>query len=162
MWEAFPNWHPVLVHFPVACFTMGLVLDGVLMARVREIWLDRAVVTSYAFAAASSLAAALTGKLASNGFEGTLSEDANLAMLEHGDWAFFAVVSMTVTLAVRFDAHWRDRSEPRPRLTRVRVAGVGLACAAGLVVAMTAARGGELVYGYGIGVPARSGTNEGS
>lgn len=162
MLEALPNWHPLLVHLPIGCFSMALVCDFVIVARVREIWLDRAVVSAYAFAAVSSLAAALTGKLAANGFEGTLVDEASVAMAEHGDWAFFAVVAMVATFAIRFDAHWRDRGESRVRLSRVRYAGVGVACVAGLVMAGTAARGGELVYGYGIGVAARSGTDEGS
>ncbi len=152
MFAALPNWHPMLVHFPIACFAVAVALDIVLVARVGTAWLDRTALVSYAVATGSSLTAALTGKFAADAFEATLGTTASEAVAEHGDWAFFAVIFMVATFGVRFDAFWRDRARDRVSLTRVRLGALGLAVVAGFVLAGTASRGGELVYGYGVGV----------
>jgi uncharacterized membrane protein len=40
MFWSLPNVHPFLVHFPVALFTMALLLDLSLVAGFRRLWVD--------------------------------------------------------------------------------------------------------------------------
>lgn len=150
-----PNWHPFFVHFPVALFCTALVCDLSLLARFRCAWLDRAAVLLYASAALGSGAAALTGKLAADAMETELTPEVNDAVAYHGDWAFFAVVSLFVVAAMRFDTVWRDRDAERPTPHRMRLVTIVVSMVVGAVVVHTAARGGELVYRYGVAVEER-------
>ena len=72
-----PNWHPFLVHFPIALYTTAFVCDVSLLVRFRRGWLDRACVLLYVGAALGSVAAALSGKLAANAMADSLEPDVN-------------------------------------------------------------------------------------
>jgi uncharacterized membrane protein len=150
--SSLPNWHPFLVHFPVALYSTAWVCDAALCARFRRGWLDRAVVLMYAIAAVGSGFAALTGKLAADALAEGLATDVNEAVAVHGDWAFFTVVSMWVVAGLRVDVSWRDRTEPRPTLRQMRLAALLVSTAALAVLLSTAIRGGELVYRFGVAV----------
>jgi uncharacterized membrane protein len=152
MLASLPNIHPFLVHFPVALFTTGLVADLLLLARFREPWLDRAVLSAFGIAAVLSLASAWTGKLAADSLTPSLDEAAAAAVGSHGDWAFATVLLFFAVAIVRFDALWRDRTEAFPQLNRSRLLALPLALAAEACLLATAGRGGELVYRHGVGV----------
>ena len=99
--------------------------------------------------------AALTGKLAETALAPGLSTGAATAVAVHGDWAFFAVVLLVGVFALRFDLLWRQRDEVIPRVTRLRLVALAAGFVAAFVVLTTAARGGELVYRFGVGVEGR-------
>ncbi len=152
MLASLPNIHPFLVHFPVALFTTALLADILLVARFREAWLDRAAFSTFALAAVLSLASAWSGKLAADSLTPSLDEAAVAAVGNHGDWAFATVVLFFAVAFVRFDALWRDRTNPSPRLNRARLLSLPLALVAELCLLATAGRGGELIYRHGVGV----------
>ena len=150
-----PNWHPFLVHFPVALYTTAFVCDVSLLVRFRRGWLDRACVLLYVGAALTSGAAALSGKLAADAMADSLAPAVNEAVALHGDSAFFSVVLLFVVAAMRFETTWRDRRAANPTLHRIRLATIALSMIALGVVMNTASRGGELVYRYRVAVQDR-------
>jgi len=150
-----PNWHPFLVHFPIALYTTAFVCDLSLLVRFRRGWLDRACVLLYVGAALGSGAAALSGKLAANAMADSLEPDVNDAVALHGEWAFFSVVLLFLVAAMRFDATWRDRGSAHPTFNRMRLAAIAVSVIALGAVVLTAARGGELVFRYRVAVQDR-------
>ena len=150
-----PNWHPFLVHFPVALYTTAFVCDVSLLVRFRRAWLDRASVLLYVGAALTSGAAALSGKSAADAMADSLAPVVNEAVALHGEWAFFSVILLFVVAAMRFDTTWRDRRGAHPTLHRMRLATVAVSMVALGVVVNTAGRGGELVYRYRVAVQDR-------
>ncbi len=150
-----PNWHPFLVHFPIALYTTAFVCDVSLLVRFRRGWLDRASVLLYVGAALTSGAAALSGKRASDAMADSLAPVVNEAVALHGEWAFFSVVLLFVVAAMRFDTTWRDRRAAGPTLHRMRLATFAVSMIALGVVVNTAGRGGELVYRYRVAVQDR-------
>jgi uncharacterized membrane protein len=154
MLASLPNAHPFLVHFPIALFTTALLADLVLCVRFRETWLDRAALSTFGVAALLSLATAWSGQAAANALTPSLDEAAAAAVASHGDWAFATVLLFFTVAAVRFEALWRDRALPFPRLTRPRLLALPLGVLAEVCLLTTAGRGGELVYRHGVGVGA--------
>ena len=152
MMGALPNWHPALVHFPIALFVVAVLADVALLVRFRTVAFDRAVVALYAAASAGAGAAAISGKLALDALGPELAEAARLLGEEHGDWAFFTVVLFFGTLGLRLEARFRDKGYSAPRWGRSRGLALLLALSALGVLVGTAAKGGELVYRYGVGV----------
>jgi uncharacterized membrane protein len=152
LFSSLPNFHPLLVHFPVALFTAAFVLDTALVARFRVSWLDRSALLLYALAFVTSLATAVSGKLSADALSSSLSESALDVVGSHGDWAFLTVLLFFGALVLRLDVTWRGRGAPSPRIGRARLAALALALVAELGVLTTAGLGGELVYRYGVGV----------
>lgn len=147
-----PSIHPFLVHYPIALFSLALLCDVALVARFRLSWLDRTAILCYAAAAFTAFAAALSGKVSADRLLRTVAEEAAVLAGSHGDWAFLTVVLLVAVLVARIEALLRDRGREAPRPHRVRLAALVLALLAGWSLFMTASRGGELVYRYGVGV----------
>jgi uncharacterized membrane protein len=147
-----PGVHPFLVHYPIALFSFALLCDLALVIRFRLAWLDRAALLCYAAAALASLAAALSGKISADRLLPAVDVEAATLMGSHGDWAFLTVVLLVAVLAARIEAHLRDRGREAPSPHRIRLAALALALFAGFSLFMTASRGGELVYRFGVGV----------
>ena len=150
-----PNWHPFLVHFPIALYTTAFVCDVSLLVRFRCGWLDRACVLLYVGAALASVAAALSGKLAANAMADSLEADVNDAVALHGEAAFFSVVLLFLVAALRFEATWRERRGARPGFNQMRLATIAVSVIALGAVVNTAGRGGELVFRYRVAVQDR-------
>ncbi len=140
-----PNWHPLLVHFPIALiavsalFTLGAkLLDGKPLARQWQtvghwtLWL----------AAVAALAAAGAGWFAFNSV--SHDEAGHAAMLLHRGWALPTVAAIT-SLAL-WDGLRTRRSGSASWLF------VALLWIAFAAVGATAWLGGELVYRHGLGV----------
>ena len=148
MIEILPNFHPVLVHFTVALFSVATALF-VLLALVGERLPEnlRQQLSTVArwnlwFGAAASILTVLAGFHAYN----TVAHDApsHAAMTDHRNWAMGTII-LFLLLAVC--------SIIRTRAARpFGAAFIVVLLVAQLVLLSTAWRGGELVYRYGLGV----------
>ena len=147
-----PNWHPFIVHFPIALFSTAVLCDIALIVRYQHAWLDRATLMLYCGAAFSSMVAAVSGKLALDRLMSEVGTETVELVGSHGDWAFLTVVLFFVVTLARFDSLWRDRSSERPRAHSFRLVTLVLALAAETALLVTASRGGAVVYRHGVGV----------
>ncbi len=151
MWllpEWAPNFHPLIVHFPIALlFLAGLVDIAGLLFRDKPFF-STATVSLYMLGAIAALAAFLTGRAAADSV--FLTADANALLTIHADMGsytfyFFGVYSL-IRLGIMFTP-LKDKFAFRGFLTVVGLAGITL-------MTLTATRGAELVFNYGAGVAA--------
>lgn len=152
MLEIIPNWHPALVHFPiafsavaVAFFTVGVIFKSRPYA-AQCLMIGRWMLWG---AALFAVIAAAFGWFAFNSV--AHDEVSHAAMKVHRNWALGAMTALFV-LAV-WDV-WRGRSG---KMLSPNIPSRGflvLLVAAWLLVMSTAWHGAELVYRYGLGVMA--------
>jgi uncharacterized membrane protein/ketosteroid isomerase-like protein len=152
MFEIIPNYHPMFVHFTVALLTTSLLfhLVSLIVSGARSETLAAAARWNFAVGVAFTIATVATGLLA----YGSVNHDtpSHLAMTDHRNWALGTFVAF---LAVAAWAWFRERGRS-PASTGFVV----LLALAAVLLSITAFKGGELVYRYGLGVmsiPAVSG-----
>ena len=141
----FPNWHPLVVHFPIALILSATVL--LLAARLlRSESLAATAATvgpwNLCLGAAAALVALGTGLSAVLDLD--LSAAARQAISTHLKWAMLTTL-LLVLLAVWRGAGTASRSRPSWIFLVVLIA-------AGAALSFTAYRGGKNVYEYGVGV----------
>lgn len=144
MFEIIPNWHPIFVHFTVALFSLAaglFVVTPFMKSPLKEQWQTVARWNLW-FGAGLTIITGLAGLYAYN----TVAHDSpsHAAMTAHRNWAI-AAITLILTLAV-----WS-----LVRVRRNQALGAVFITAtvvAGVVLASTAWRGGEVVYRYGLGV----------
>lgn len=151
--EIIPNWHPILVHFTigllgisVVLFLMGtLIRKGPLHSQLAtaarwNLWLG----------AALTVGTVLAGFYAFN----TVShsrEAQHLAMLDHRKWALSTATLFLTLAAWSLIANLRGNAAFSGFCHYIFIA---LTVVAGLMLAATGYKGGELVYRHGLGVMA--------
>ncbi|MFA6120922.1 MAG: DUF2231 domain-containing protein [Sideroxydans sp.] len=146
MVEVIPNFHPLLVHFPIALISVSVFFHLIArLMRNRPQFAPHCAVLAHATLWLGALAAiptALLGWLAS----GSVNHDeaGHAAMLLHRAWALSTL--LVLTLLAGLDA-WRHKVNAAP--TWPFSVAVILAWA---LVASTAWYGAELVYRHGLGV----------
>ncbi|HEY5564036.1 MAG TPA: DUF2231 domain-containing protein, partial [Rhodothermia bacterium] len=139
-----PGLHPLVVHFPIALLVSALIMDVFsLVQRGRGItastWL-------YVAGAVTLAIAFLTGRAGADAV--MVPPEAERILTDHENWAlrtliFFSVLAF-VRLLVLMIRRLRNRAI-NGVMALFGVVGVGL-------LTMTADRGGNLVYGFGVGV----------
>ncbi len=149
MLEIIPNWHPMLVHFTVALLSVAVILH--LLARLslpRNLRGEWRVVAHWSLwiGAGLSLVTGFTGWLAYNSVDH--DELSHLAMTDHRNWAIVTLV-LFVVLALWSLWNWLAKREPAKVVSAVYSMTLVVA---GVLLASTAWRGGELVYRHGLGV----------
>ena len=142
--EIIPNWHPIFVHFTVALLSTaaGLFLLGaisgerewgksVLKAAYINLWLGTLV----------TVATIVAGVYAYN----TVNHDtvSHMAMTDHRNWAF------VTTLLFVLIALWSFKNFNKAKVSVAFL--IILFVTTGLLI-VTAFKGGELVFRYGLGV----------
>ena len=148
MIEVIPNWHPLLVHFPIVLISVSAVFH--LAARLpgnQPRWASHCAVLAHStlwLGALVALPTALLGWLASNAVDH--NEAAHAAMMLHRSWALAAVFALAILAG--WDA-WRHKVDALPTWTFA-----GAVILAWALVASTAWHGAELVYRHGLGVMA--------
>ncbi|WP_262696077.1 DUF4440 domain-containing protein [Kordiimonas aquimaris] len=143
MIEIIPNWHPILVHFTVALLLTATALLAWSLFRGRTT-ADQATVISGRLvlwiglvAAVLTLAAGLQAYY-SVGHDGP----SHAAMTDHRNWGFGALAAFLVAGML----NWTRRKSNLP------VRDVVLLLVSSGILLVTAYKGGELVYRYGLGV----------
>lgn len=150
-WSALPNLHPAVVHFPLALLAVAFGFDMACVLLRRQKWLDSATAALYLLGALGAGAAFLTGRQAEDDLSG-VSPAVQPLIAAHADMARLALIIFSVVAGARAAIAWRERhrSEILPRASRLSLV---LASAAALgILAVTADRGGALVYRHGLAV----------
>ncbi len=145
MIEIIPNWHPVLVHFPIAFSTAAVAFIGAGTIFKNHSLTAQCLMTGrWMLWAAVIFAciAAVFGWLAYNSVEH--DEAGHLAMTIHRNWALVALGALALLAA--WDV-WRGRSGTAPSPSFLV-----LLVAAWWLVVSAAWHGGEVVYRHGLGV----------
>lgn len=145
MIEIIPNWHPALVHFPIAFATAAVAFIAAGVVFKKWPYAAQCLVTGRWMlwgAALFAFVAAAFGWFAFNSI--AHDEVSHAAMIVHRNWALGA---LTALLALAARDMWRGRSGKMPSLGFV-----ALLVAAWLLVMSTAWHGAELVYRHGLGV----------
>lgn len=145
MIEIIPNFHPAIVHFPIAFTTAALAFTSIGTLFRRWSYAAQCLVAGRWMlwgAALFALIAAVFGWFAFNSV--AHDEASHAAMILHRNWALGA---LTALLALAAWDVWRGRSGrvPSPGFLVLLVA-------AWLLVMSTAWHGAELVYRHGLGV----------
>lgn len=145
MFEILPNWHPVFVHFTVALFLAAALLFFAAAAAPARSWSASCRTAAYWnlwLGAVMTLATVAAGIYAFNTVRH--DEPGHLAMADHRNWAL-AAASLWWLMALW---SWRQHRQGRAPAFAFLAA---LAVAAAVLL-VTAWKGGELVYGHGLGV----------
>ena len=141
-----PNFHPLVIHFPIVLVLAAAVVDLVDVAFERSVWLKAATTTLYVTAALSLIVAYLTGLQAASTV--LVPGMAYPVITAHRQWALvtmtYCIVVATLRLLVLRGANGRSR--------RRRIALLGIGLVSVVLIQQTAERGARLVYEYGTGI----------
>lgn len=147
----FPSLHVLVVHFPIALLFLAPLFDiGCLIFRDR-VWLDRAAAALYIMGTIGAGAAYLTGERAAAAV-GDLSTAAESALADHESSAVLTLLALVVVSLARVGVIWLARHDRRITIGVFRLAAFPIAIAGLVMLALTADRGGRLVYYHGVGV----------
>jgi uncharacterized membrane protein len=141
-----PNFHPLVIHFPIVLVIAAAVVDLVDVAFERSVWLKAATTTLYVTAALSLVVAYATGLQAASTV--LVPGMAYPVITAHRQWALitmaYCIVVATLRLLVLRGTNGRSR--------RRRIALLGIGLVAVVLIQQTAERGARLVYEYGTGI----------
>lgn len=146
-----PNFHPLVVHFPIVLLITAAAIDLVDVLFERPAWLGAAATSLYVAGAASAVAAYLTGVQA--GATVLTPGMTHPFVGDHRSWALVTASYFAVAAIVRLVA--RRAGFPRARSYRLLLLVVGLIGV--VLLQQTAERGARLVYEHGVGVIAAPG-----
>jgi len=148
---SYPSLHVVLIHFPIAFICVAPFFDlGCLIIRDR-VWLDRAATLLYVMGTIGAGAAYLAGKHAAEALV-EISPAAESAVADHEDLATLTLIALAIVSLVRLWVSWLSRNDRRISFGVFRLAAIPVALVGLALLATTADRGGNLVYGHGLGV----------
>lgn len=153
--------HPAVVHFPIVLLLVGAAaaIAAVFIRRWRLTWVSASLLT---LGAIGAFVAVETGE-ASRELTGKLLAEAEALIESHEEWAertliaaAIAAVLAIVTVAAEAIALYRQQQPLRffhPALGRfLRIITAAAALTSSFLVYQTARRGGEAVYGHGVGI----------
>jgi len=150
MIEIIPNFHPAIVHFPIAFTTAALAFTAIGTLFKNWSYAAQCLMTGRWMlwgAALFALAAAVFGWFAFNSV--AHDEVSHAAMILHRNWALGALPALLALAA--WDV-WRGRSGKMPSPNIPSPGFLVLLVVAWLLVMSTAWHGAELVYRHGLGV----------
>ena len=148
---SFPSLHVMVVHFPIALICLAPLFDlGCLIFRDR-VWLDRTATLLYVLGTLGAGAAYLAGERAAKALV-EISPAAESALADHESSALITLIALAIVALFRLWVSWISRNDRRIRLGLFRLVAIPVALAGLALLAITADRGGNLVYGHGLGV----------
>ena len=146
-----PSLHVLVVHFPIALICLAPLFDVACLFMRSRMWLDRCATTMYVIGTVGAGAAYLSGRQAASALS-EISPAAEIDLADHASTAMLALIAFAVVTVVRLWVSWLARNDRRISLGIFRLAAIPIAVAALALLALTADRGGKLVYGHGLGV----------
>jgi uncharacterized membrane protein len=148
---SYPSLHVLVIHFPIAFICLAPLVDlGCLVFRDR-MWLDRTATTLYVMGAVGAGAAYLSGERAAKALA-DVSPAAESALADHESLAMLTLIALAIVTLARLWVSWLARNDRRICLGFFRLTAIPVALVALALLALTADRGGSLVYGHGVGV----------
>ena len=148
---SYPSLHVVVIHFPIAFVCLAPLFDfGCLIFRDR-VWLDRAATLLYVMGTIGAGAAYLTGERAAKALV-EISPAAESALADHESLATLTLIALVIVSLTRLWVSWLSRKDRRISFGVFRLAAIPVALVGLALLALTADRGGSLVYGHGLGV----------
>ena len=144
-----PNFHPLVIHFPIVLVLTAAVVDLVDVAFERSAWLKAATTTLYVTGALSLIVAYLTGLQAASTV--LVPGMAFPVITAHRQWALVTMAYCIGIAALRLLVLRGDGGRSRRR--RIALLGIGLVSV--VLIQQTAERGARLVYEYGTGIVGR-------
>jgi uncharacterized membrane protein len=141
-----PNFHPLVIHFPIVLVLAAAVVDLVDVAFERSVWLKAATTTLYVTGALSLIVAFLTGLQAQGSV--LIPGMAYPVVAEHRQFALITMTYCIVIAALRLTVLRGENGRSRRR--RVALLAIGLVSV--VLIQQTAERGARLVYEYGTGI----------
>jgi uncharacterized membrane protein len=140
-----PNFHPLIVHFPIALLVVAVVLEIFALVVKKPSWMQRMVLLVYGLGTAGLLAAYLSGRQAVDTV--SISGDAVPVAASHEEWALYTLIYFCVLTSVRLGLWWKemDKGWTMSVLVVPGLIGIGL-------LWYTGEQGAELVYKHGVGV----------
>jgi uncharacterized membrane protein len=141
-----PNFHPLVVHFPIVLVLTAAVVDLVDVVFERSPWLRTATTTLYVTGALSLIVAFFTGREA--GATVLVPGMAYPVLTAHRQWALVTTGYCIIVAALRLVLLRGEAGRSRRR--RVLLLGIGLVSI--VLIQQTAERGARLVYEFGTGV----------
>ena len=148
---SYPSLHVVVIHFPIAFICLAPLFDIGCMVFRDRVWLDRAATVLYVMGTVGAGAAYLSGQRAAKALV-DLSPAAESALADHENFAVLTLIALVIVSLTRLTVSWLARDDRRISLGIFRLTAVPVALAGLLLLGMTADRGGNLVYGHGLGV----------
>ena len=148
---SYPSLHVVVIHFPVAFISLAPLFDfGCLIFRDR-VWLDRAATLLYVMGTIGAGTAYLAGERAAEALV-EISPAAESALADHESLATLTLIALVIVSLTRLWVTWLSRNDRRISFGVFRLAAIPVALVGLALLALTADRGGSLVYGHGLGV----------
>ncbi len=147
MVEIIPNWHPIFVNFTVALFLVATLLYSVALLAPNAPWRQACLSTAHWNLALAAGFALITVGTGLNAYYSVAHDSpSHAAMTDHRNWA---LVTAGAIVAMGLWQWMRRRSDSQPHW----ILAVALVLAGGLLT-VTAWKGAELVFRYGLGVMA--------
>ena len=143
-----PNLHPIVVHFPIALLSVAVLVDLIRVAKRDHAGLNLTVQILYGLGTLGLIAAFLSGRQATETVE--VAGQAFIVLASHENWALATMIFFIAFFGLRFAAYWYQIDTRKS----ISVASVVLGLIGMGLVTITGNRGGELVFGHGVGVAA--------
>ncbi|MFU8861717.1 MAG: DUF2231 domain-containing protein [Cyclonatronaceae bacterium] len=143
-----PNIHPIVVHFPIALLAVAVLLDFIRLAVRQPAGLNLSVQILYGLGTLGLIVAFITGRQATETVE--VAGQAFTVLASHENWALATMIFFIAFFGLRFAAYWYQLDT----LKSTSAASVVLGLIGMGLVTITGDRGGELVFGHGVGVVA--------
>jgi uncharacterized membrane protein len=148
---SYPSLHVLVIHFPIAFVCLAPLFDLGCMVFRDRVWLDRAATLLYGMGTIGAGTAYLTGERAATALV-DISPAAESALADHESSAMITLIALAIATLARLWVSWLARNDSRISLGLFRLAAIPIALVALSLLAITADRGGNLVYGHGLGV----------
>jgi uncharacterized membrane protein len=146
MFQELPNFHPMVVHFPIALIFIAVLADIFGIVKKQPEWISWTAVSLYILAALGAIAAFLTGRAALETV--TVPAQARAVLTGHENLALYTMWSLIVYGAIRVVFLF---VAVKPYIKNALIIpAIGII----ILISITADRGGELVYAHGVGVAA--------
>ena len=139
-----PGWHPFLVHFPIAFLPLSVAIDLIAAVTARR-YLHSVAYLILVAGTVAAAAAVISGNSAAAPYRDVAV--VGEAVADHEDSGTIALVICLAVTLVRLPAQLRGETSGKRLWIAVAAAAIGCA-----VAWRTSLLGGELVYGYGVGV----------